>query len=517
MRLEVEKENLCINKMMGQKKETIVVEGDMIVPDIKPDMISTIHTTGNVCIYKKEVLDGKVRLDGSVDVDVIYLAEDETENTRGLNTSIDFTNVLDVDNCMSGMEMDEKVGIKSIECKVLNGRKIHIQASLEVEVKVYSNEEFAMIKQVDEMEDMKCLRKNMQMDSLIGSGQTRTSAKDTIMIDNVDNIMEVLKKDISIVNTDTKISYNKVLVKADACVKIMYLTEDSRIRMVESLIPVMGFIDIPDVTEDSMCDTHYELKNTMIKTNAAEEHSISVELELEISARVYQKKEMELIQDLYHPCKQIGFDQKQVKTMMNKQKTEQVYHVNEKINLPEIGENELYDVEPNVVISETKAMKDRVVLEGEIRLDFLFQSENVAKIETKQYQLPFQSEIEVTGMDSNSAMNIDTEIIRQDFVLSSSGMIETNMDVLFKVNTANMENIQVIDNIEISEEEEKSPYSMTIYFVKPGDTLWNIAKRFKSTVEDIMRVNEIEDENAISPRQQLFIPKYVKKRVEVLA
>lgn len=56
---------------------------------------------------------------------------------------------------------------------------------------------------------------------------------------------------------------------------------------------------------------------------------------------------------------------------------------------------------------------------------------------------------------------------------------------------------------------------MIIYFVKPGDTLWKIAKKFRSTVEDIARVNGIEDENKIYIGQQLYIPKYIKKRIAV--
>ena len=31
------------------------VDEDIIVPDIKPDILKTISTSGNVCIYKKEV------------------------------------------------------------------------------------------------------------------------------------------------------------------------------------------------------------------------------------------------------------------------------------------------------------------------------------------------------------------------------------------------------------------------------------------------------------------------------
>ena len=38
---------------------------------------------------------------------------------------------------------------------------------------------------------------------------------------------------------------------------------------------------------------------------------------------------------------------------------------------------------------------------------------------------------------------------------------------------------------------------MEIYVVKAGDTLWKIAKRFGSTVEDIERVNGIENADIV--------------------
>ena len=44
--------------------------------------------------------------------------------------------------------------------------------------------------------------------------------------------------------------------------------------------------------------------------------------------------------------------------------------------------------------------------------------------------------------------------------------------------------------------------------VKKGDTLWNIAKEFGSTVDGIARVNGIENRNLIIPGQKLYIPKF---------
>ena len=58
------------------------------------------------------------------------------------------------------------------------------------------------------------------------------------------------------------------------------------------------------------------------------------------------------------------------------------------------------------------------------------------------------------------------------------------------------------------ENRELSKYSMVIYFVKPNDTIWNIAKRFGSTVDDIVRVNGIENPENIQVGKQLFIPRY---------
>ena len=48
---------------------------------------------------------------------------------------------------------------------------------------------------------------------------------------------------------------------------------------------------------------------------------------------------------------------------------------------------------------------------------------------------------------------------------------------------------------------------MVIYFVKPEDTLWKIAKKYKSTIADIAKVNDIEDIDKIMTGMQLFIPK----------
>ena len=82
MIVDTEKENICVNKIVQEKTENAVIEGDSIVPDVKPDVISVIKTCGNVCIYKKEIMEAKVRIDVSIETNEMYITESENEIVR---------------------------------------------------------------------------------------------------------------------------------------------------------------------------------------------------------------------------------------------------------------------------------------------------------------------------------------------------------------------------------------------------------------------------------------------------
>ena len=113
MAIETAKDKIMLSQMIGQKQETIIVDGDVIVNDVKPDVLKVINTNGVICVYKKEVLNGKIKLEGCINTYIIYLADDKDSNIRTLNTSLDFTEVIDIDEARSNMCSNEIVSIKT--------------------------------------------------------------------------------------------------------------------------------------------------------------------------------------------------------------------------------------------------------------------------------------------------------------------------------------------------------------------------------------------------------------------
>ena len=505
MSIEITRDNISVNHIIGQKTENFIAQGDSIIPDIKPDILNDIFTSGTVCIYKKEINEGKIRLDGGVNTYIVYRADDENNSVRSLNVNLDFTQMIDMENARPEMNLDVKVTLKNIECKVINGRKINVKAFIEAEVKISSNEDIQVINGVN-LAGIQTLNKSLNVNSLVGRGTVRTYAKDTLVIDNIDNLSEIMKVDLKLLNKDIKVSYNKVLAKADLNVKILYLTEDNRINSVQSTIPVMSFIDIENVTEEDSYNTEYEIKNLVIKPNNVDEHSIYVEVELEVTCEVYKNQEINLIQDMYSPKTSISFTQKQINVMEKRENTKATCSIREKQILPEIGANKIYDVETMVNITKQTLLNDRILYEGEVSLNYIFNEEQ--GIGTKKTTIPFNHSIEFKGVNPNSNIITNMDIVTQDFVVTTDGEVEVKLDLEFNVTLIDTVEINIIDDINEEENRGNNNCSLVIYYAKAGDTIWKIAKKFGSTTDEIIRVNGIENENKLNIGQQLFIPRY---------
>ena len=509
MDIDVNKESICINKIVAEKQELVFVEEDMIVPDSKPDILNAINLSGNVCIYKKEVLDGKVKIEGCVNTYIMYLPDSEEDNLRGLNANIDFTQVIQIPESKQGMDLAVCVSIKDLECKVINGRKINVRAGLDVKIKLYSNENIEIIQELKNLEDVQILNQIQSINSLVGTSSARVYVKDSLSIDEKDEIAEILKAEVNLINSDIKISYNKILSKSEIEIKIMYLTEDNRINTVQGNIPAVGFIDMQNISEENICEINNEINNIIIKPNSAEEHSIYVEFEIETSCTAYEKREIALIRDLYSTSIDVAFTQKKVSTMSEKVHNSKQFTVTSKTNIPELINGNLLDVETKVTINKEQITNSKIMFEGELAVNFIFNNEN-NNVNSKTSKISFEFDIENPMHNENINCNTKVSVINKKFDVKPNGDIECNIDLEAITDLAQNINMNIIDNVEVQENRiDSNDYdSLIIYIVQKGDTLWKIAKKFRSTVDDIARMNGIEDVDKLDVGQKLYIPKF---------
>lgn len=512
MPIETEKENICINENIGQRKIQFEIEGDLIVNDIKPDILKVINASGIPFVYKKEVMNGKVRLDGSVSTYIIYLADSTESSIRSLNTSIDFTKIIDIEEITEEMLVNEEVNVKSIKCEILNERKINIKVILEVDLQIYLKKDIALVTGVKNISDIQILDNNKNISAILGTGISNVYAKENIQINSNDDLAEIMSVNIKIIDKESKLSYNKVLAKANANVTVLYLTEDNRINSVNTNVGIMGFIDMENINDNSICDIKYKIKNIIIKPNSGENSSIYIEIQVEINCTAYESRTISLIEDMYSINSELSVLQKNIRAISEIENLSNTYNLNEEISIIELENNKILnlEIEPKIVNATIKDGK--IIYEVESNIEILYEIND--GIEVKNIQVPFNFEMLSENINSNSSINTNIEVKNQKATIDN-GKIKISADLEFNMCLYKNQDINAINEIKLEENKQEDLYSMVIYFVKKGDTLWKIAKNFKSTVDDIVRVNNIENENKINIGEQLYIPKFVGTNVVV--
>ena len=420
---------------------------------------------------------------------------------------------MDIDNCKPGMTLDEEVTLKGIEHNIINSRKISVKANVEINARVYSNENTDIVSNIGDIENIQLLKTVVPISSLVGEGTNSVNVKETIKVDVADELAEIMRVRTRISGREAKISYNKVLVKADMHLDMMYLTEDGRINNNTTTLPIMGFVDMPNVNENNICDVKCKLKNFIVKPTTGESSSIHAEAEIELVCFVYEEKNIDIIEDLYSTASEVRATKREVKVVSKKQHRRERHVVKEQIQVPEIGSNKIYNIDVRPNITNMNRAGNKVVIQGELGLEFLF---GVDKgVSTKNTNIPFECSIDSELAREQIEITKDVEISKENFTIVSDGNIEVDINLDFNLGFSMNRKLEIIEEVELEESKQEPGYSMVIYFVKPGDTLWRVAKKLKSTIEDIRRVNALDGEDGLEQGMQLYIPKYIKRNVEI--
>jgi len=205
----------------------------------------------------------------------------------------------------------------------------------------------------------------------------------------------------------------------------------------------------------------------------------------------------------------LNFTQKRINALANKTTKIKNFTVTSKTNIPDLVEGNLLDVEALTTINKEQVTSSKVIYEGELTVNFIFLNNN-GNVNSKVSKIPFEYNIENPMQDENVSVETKTNIINKNFDVKSNGDVECTIDIESETEFLKNTNMNIIDNIEIEENDADSgDYdSLIIYIVQKGDTLWKIAKKFRSTVEDISTINGIENQNQIQVGQKIYIPKF---------
>ncbi|MDD4113022.1 MAG: DUF3794 domain-containing protein, partial [Herbinix sp.] len=190
------------------------------------------------------------------------------------------------------------------------------------------------------------------------------------------------------------------------------------------------------------------------------------------------------------------------------------YRIADRVSVPENQPKMLQICHSDGVIKIDDIIPNDTELqvEGIIDLNILYISEDdLRPLSSLKGAIPFTQIIEVKGMKPDSSYEIRPSLDQLSVMMLDADEIEVK--AVMNLNTIVFDKITepIITDLEVTDldlEKLQAMPGIVGYIVKKDDSLWNIAKKYYTTVDTIMEINDM-DNDSIKEGDKLIIMKRV--------
>lgn len=275
---------------------------ESIVTDTGPDILRLIDTQGTAFLKEKEALDGQVTLTGTARLAVLYLPENGTGPCR-MEINIPFRLTLEDPRIRAGSAVTAMPRIAGADTRILNPRKVVTRVEIAADVAVYSAESGALCCSAAAVDGVvEQLVQTRQMTCIAAVQEKRFSFEDDLNIPaSRPAAEELMCSRVSLSCRDRKIIGNKLVFKGDAAVQLLYRSAGGGLDVVDFMLPFSQITEVAGVGENGRCTVDVCLAGAEFVLGN-DGRSVTVSMSMLSQAVVREDRNVELLVDMYSTC-----------------------------------------------------------------------------------------------------------------------------------------------------------------------------------------------------------------------
>lgn len=517
--LKLKKENVQMLRIKSKAAAQATFDVDYNVPDAKPDVGRMVQSKADVSMDEVRLSEGKAFLKGSLNVDLLYVGEQEGK-IYSLSAKLAMDETMNLEGIESGDKLCLSWEIEDISIHVIHSRKLNIKAIVTFFASV---DEIAGLQIPVLLEDaeVSVKKKTVRLMSLCVHKKDTMRIKEEIdLASNRPNIENLLWYTIEPRNLDLRPEDDKIRVKGELSVFVLYTggDEENPPQWLEYSIPFSNEAECSGCAQDLIPHIEVSVLHQGIEVRPdpdGEERILQVDVVLELNMRLYREEEHELILDVYTPLKECVLQGKKEILESLLVRNFSKCRVAERVAVKESQGKvlQLCHSSGKVKIDKTKITEKGILAEGVVLLKILYIIGNdEMPFYSMEAMLPFTHLIEAKGIDPKCTYFLRADLEQLSTTMADGDEMEVKAAVGLNVLVIRQWEEMIIEEIEEKPLDMKRIESMpgiTVYMVKDGDTLWDIARQFYTTVDEICAINGIS-EKEMQTGQPLLLVKQVK-------
>lgn len=515
MSVKLQREHIRLSEVLCSGYCQTTVESDVIVPDIKPDILKILQVDSNVIITQKEVRADKVFVQGCVRLNIIYVPDLRTPKAvKSIAVSQEFSHSIEAKGARQGMEACVDAECEPAEYTLVNSRKLSVRSKIGLSARLADCNELDIATGLEENSPVEVKTRCMKIHN-----PCIDTVRDIIVRERLEvpqgkpDICEVLKFSVKPLPVGLQLLLGTAHAKGELKISTLYCSDEegSAPEVMEHTVPFSEVLEIEKLSEEMCGEAEYRVKDCyfeICQDSDGDKRILSCEITLETAVRAYETVECTVIEDAYglnNPV-QLEMSTYNIEQLVGSN-TMQIA-IKEPVNVPDYlpEVQRLCDCNANATIENISINGSEVTVSGYISCSFMYLSEDTAMpVAGFAHILPFSQSCEMEGLSSESVCDAKADVEHISCTISAAKCFEIRAALSVAVKVVTPLSAKLVSGISCCEEEclPKRP-SMAVYFVQKGDTLWSIAKRFCISPESILAANGDESE-ILKPGRCIYI------------
>lgn len=518
--MELRKEDVQMLRVKSRATSQVTFDMDYNVPDAKPDVGRMIQHKGQMQVEEVHLSDGQAHLKGTLNVDLLYVDEEQGK-VFSLSAKLPMEESMNLDGIVSGDKICLKWEIEDLSLHIIHSRKLNIKAIVTFYAVV---DELAGIRLPVDIDDntVSVKKKDMELLNLaVHKKDTFRTKEEITLASNKPNIAQLLWHNMEVRGVDLRAEENAIKVKGEIFLFVLYEGDDegNPVQWMEYALPFNGEVECSGCRPEMIPNIEFSVVNqgVEVKPDAdGEERMLVADVVLELDMKLYSEEQHQVILDVYTPVKECIPRGKKEKLESLLVRNFSRCRLSDRIEVKETQGKilQICHSQGRVKVDKTRIVENGILAEGIVHMKVLYIVGNDdMPFYSMEAMIPFSHVIEARGITEECMYYLRTDLEQLSTTMVDSNEIEVKATVSLNVLVMECREELVIEQVQEQPLDMKKIRSMpgiTVYMVKQGDSLWDIAKRFYTTVDEICSINELKDD-----RIQTGQPLLLVKKVEV--
>ncbi|MBR3640899.1 MAG: DUF3794 domain-containing protein [Oscillibacter sp.] len=473
---------------------------ETIVPDYCPDIERIVSAQGHVFLHSRDAAKGEV--EGSVRVCVLYTAEGE-DAIRKLELSIPFSAQGEGETAECAY-LSAQTELEALESRLLNPRKLSTRCTLVTHMTGYRKTCLPLSSDV-EAEDGLCVEKKTSEKSVTLLRQI--ADKDLVFSDVLtlsparEGAEELLDSRVSAEVNETKTLGNKLLFRGLFRVSLLYRTGSGALAAASAELPFSQVIEVGEIGENAQVTVETDVTGVDIQLDRAEDEgrTIPVTIYYHVLALLREKEELTFLTDLYSTAYPTNYRAIPLTVDARCERIERRRTVREVLETEAEAESVL---SASAECGCVRVRGDELCTSVRVRALYR-DADGSCRCARRRIEVTCPTE-GAEGAILRARADCPEEV---QWTINEQG-IEVRFAVDFTACCCTRERTACIEEatLDVNAPRGAAVPSLVLRRFAAGDTLWETAKRYGTTVEAILAANRIEGEDEIEEETLLLVP-----------